>query len=71
MFDSLMQDYIHNEMEMDIEQFRALIFKHFLLRQQSTAASEDSEEEDSGLDENETPEVQLFETVCNKIYILI
>lgn len=71
MFDCLMQDYIHNEMQLDIEQFRALTFKHFLLRQQCESGSEDSDGEDSALEESETPEVQVFEIVCNKIYILI
>ena len=33
-FDCLMQDYVKESMEMDIEQFRAIIFKNWLLRQQ-------------------------------------
>ena len=31
-FDCLMQDYVKESMEMDIEQFRAIVFKNWLLR---------------------------------------
>mmetsp|Transcript_1305 Transcript_1305/g.1962 ORF Transcript_1305/g.1962 Transcript_1305/m.1962 type:complete len:95 (+) Transcript_1305:350-634(+) len=63
-FDCLMQDYINAHMEIDIEQFRALVFKNYLLRQQQDGASSN----DSLLDEDDTPEVEVFEAVCTKLY---
>ena len=52
---------------MDVEQFRAVIFKNFMLRLQ---ASDDEESQETGsyeteLDEKETPEMQLMEDVCD------
>ena len=65
-FDCLMQDYIHNHMAMDIEQFRAVVFKNFMLRQQ------EDEEDDSFqvFEERETPEMQIFENVCKSLYLM-
>ena len=65
-----MQDYISKEMDIEIEQFRAVIFKNFLLRTQP-AEMEDSDEEDPDvLEESDTPEMQIFEKLCNQLYIL-
>ena len=58
-FDCLMQDYIRESMQMDIEQFRAVIFKNWLLRLQSTS------------EEKDTPEMQILEEVCVSLYALM
>ena len=60
-----MQDYIHVEMGMETEQLRAAIFKNFMLRQQP-----EDEHDDTALEESETPEMQVFTDVCNKLYLL-
>ena len=44
---------------MDIEQFRAIIFKNWLLRQQEK------------VEEKDTPEMQVLEEICNVLYVLI
>ena len=39
-----MQDYVKESMEMDIEQFRAIIFKNWLLRLQEKVEEKDTPE---------------------------
>ena len=68
-FDCLMQDYIHEHMNYDVEQFRAIVFKNYLIRLQ-LEQSEDSSET-ATVDSSETPEVEVFENVCTKLFSLI
>jgi len=51
-------------MAMDIEQFRAIVFKNFMLRQQ------EDEEDDffEAVEEKDTPEIEILENVCNRLY---
>ena len=65
-FDCLMHDYIHAELGQDIEQFRTVVFKHFLLRLQP-----DQDHDESVMEEKDTPQMKVFEAVCNKLYLLI
>ena len=64
-FDCLMQDYVTYTQGMDIEQFRAVLFRNYLLRMQA-----DDSAGETPLTEKETPEVQLLENVCNRMYAL-
>ena len=50
-----MQDYIHGHMNLNIEQFRALVFKNFLLHSQGEGLT--SDEDESTIVETESPEM--------------
>ena len=63
-----MQDYVHSEMGHEIEQFRAVIFKHFLWRT-SIGETEDGRKRKPSR-EKDTPELKILQKVCNHLISL-